>query len=368
MAEMTKKEMLEIVEANISKIENKDFNVYFYVLDTKGNPSSALEYIYQTALCLKNMGYKVGLLHNEGEFVGVANWLGEEYANLPHYNVEKSNVEISPCDFLFIPEIFANVMMQTKKLPCKRVVIVQNYKHITEFLPVSQSMKTLGITDIIATTELQGKKFSEFFPEVRTHVVHPSIKKMFRNNDAPRKLVVNLICKDQSIKNQISKSFYWKNPIYRFVSFRDLIGMPQDVFTDCLRENAITIWEDDDTPFGYTLLEALRCGGLVLAKIPTHPSEWMLDENGNLTNSIIWFDDNEQIPQILSSVVRSWTLDVIPSEAYEKQKDFDNLYSEESQNAEIDYVYVKGLFERRLNEFKEVKADVENNVFKTKDE
>lgn len=368
MAEMTKKEMLEIVESNISKLENKEFNVYFFVLDTKGNPTSALEYIYQTALCLKNKGYKVGMIHNEKEFVGVGGWLGEEYANLPHYNVEKINVEISPCDFLFIPEIFANVMMQTKQLPCKRVVLVQNYRHITEFLPVSQTMKSLGISDIIATTDTQAKKFKEFFPEVRSHIVHPSIKSIFRDNQAPRKLVVNLICKDQSKKNEIMKSFYWKNPIYRFVSFRDLAGMPQDLFSDCLRENAITIWEDDETPFGYTLLEALRCGSLVLAKIPTHPTEWMLDDDGNLTQSVIWFEDNDDLPNILVSAVRSWTLDAIPEDAYTSQKAFNDKYSEKSQETEIDYVYVKGLFERRLNEFKEVKVDVENNVFKTKDE
>lgn len=164
------------------------------------------------------------------------------------------------------------------------------------------------------------------------------------------------------------KSFYWKNPPYKFVSFRDLVGMPQELFADCLRENAITIWEDDDTPFGYTLLEALRCGSLVLAKIPTHPSEWMLDENGGLTNSVIWFEDNDDLPNILASAVRSWTLDVIPEDAYEAQKNFDDKYSEEAQNTEIEYVYIKGFFERRLNEFKEVRSDVENNVIKTKEE
>ena len=66
------------------------------------------------------------MIHNEKDFIGVGDWLGEEYANLPHANVEKENVSISASDFLFIPEIFANVMMQTKKLPCKRVILVQN--------------------------------------------------------------------------------------------------------------------------------------------------------------------------------------------------------------------------------------------------
>ena len=34
----------------------------------------------------------------------------------------------------------------------------------------------------------------------------------------------------------------------------------------------------------------------------------------------------------------------------------------------IEQVYVKELIERRLNDFKETKADIENNVLKTKED
>ena len=84
MAELTKNEMLRIVEENISRLKNKDFNLYFFVIDTKGNPTSTLEYIYQTAYVLKEKGYNVTLLHQDKEFVGVAEWLGTKYASLPH--------------------------------------------------------------------------------------------------------------------------------------------------------------------------------------------------------------------------------------------------------------------------------------------
>lgn len=368
MAEMTKNEMLNIVNESISKLENKDFKVFFFVLDTKGNPSGALEYIYQTAFVLNNHGYNVAMLHQEKEFIGVGGWLGEEYANLPHYNIEKENVEITPSDFLFIPEIFANVMIQTKKLPCKRVLIVQNYSNICEFMPPTQNPSKLGINDAIVTTNQQVKKLNEYFPELKCHVVSPSIKKMFRNNDNPRKLVINVLSKDQTKFNQIVKPFYWMNPVYQWISFRDLRGLPQETFCDALRESAISIWVDDETKFGYTLLESLRCGNIVLAKTPEHPSDWMLDENGEFTDSVLWFDDIEEIPNILSSVVRSWTLDSIPDEVYEKQSKISEGFTEERQDNEIMDAYVYGIFEKRLKDFKEVLVDVENNVFKTKDE
>lgn len=368
MAEMTKSEMLKIVEDNISKLKDKTFRIYFYVLDTKGNPSTSLEYIYQTALVLSKKGYNVTMLHQEKDFVGVGEWLGKEYAELPHANIEKDNVETSPSDFLFIPEIFANVMMQTKKLPCKRVMLTQNYKHITEFMPVSMSLETIGITDAIATTDRQAEMTKKYFPTVRTHVVHPSIKKVFRNNDAPRKLIINVVSKEQQDVNQIVKPFYWNNPLYKWVSFRDLRGLTKEAFAEGLREAAATIWIDNDTDFGNSLLEALRCGTIVLAKVPNEPVEWMLDDDGSLTNSILWFDNNNDVPDMIASLVRTWTLDQIPEDVYTEQAKFENLYSEEDQEVEIEEVYIKGLFERRLKEFEEARVGVENNEFKTKEE
>ena len=357
---MTKEEMIKVVSENIERLEKNDFNLYFFVLDTKGNPSSALEYIYQTALTLKKEGYNVTLLHNEPEFEGVREWLGDEYADLPHANVEKENVEITASDFLFIPEIFANVMMRTMKLPCKKVILVQNAYHITEFMPVSQSLDNLGISDAVVTTKANGEKLQEFFPGVRTHLVPPAIKPMFHKSEEPQKLLINVVAKEQSDINRIIKPFYWKNPIYKFVSFRDLRGVKQDVFAQALREAAVTIWVDDDTMFGYTLLEALKSGSVVLAKVPDTPTEWMLDKEGNLSESVIWFEKLDDVVEMLPAVIRSWTNFSIPDSVYEAEKEFDGLYTEEVQKNEIIQVYKKELIDRRLNDFKEVLAELNN--------
>ena len=364
---MTNEEMIKVVEQNISRLENKEFTLYFYVLDTKGNPSSALEYIYRTALVLKEKGYNVKLIHNEKDFVGVADWLGEEYANLPHANVEKENVEISASDFLFIPEIFANVMMQTKKLPCKRVILVQNANNITEFLPVSQNFENLGISDAIVTTKVQERKLHDWFGGIRTHIVSPSIKPIFCKSDKPKKLLINVVAREQSDVNRIVKPFYWKNPLYKFVSFRDLRGVTQEAFAEGLQEAAITVWVDDVTPFGYSALEALRCGGLVFAKVPTEISDWMISGDG-LTDSVIWFDSLDEVVNMLPSAIRSWTLDQVPEEVYQKEDSLSALYTEDAQTAEIEQVYVREIIEKRLNDFKEVLADIKNKKDEKEDD
>ena len=59
-------------------------------MDTKGNPSGSLEYIYKLALILNDNGYNVTMLYQkeaDDEFVGVGDWLGEKYANLKHSDI-----------------------------------------------------------------------------------------------------------------------------------------------------------------------------------------------------------------------------------------------------------------------------------------
>lgn len=367
MPKITKNDLIKKADEVISRLSNNEFNVYFFVMDTKGNPSTMLEYIYDTALTLHNMGYKVTMLHQEKDFVGVGEWLGEEYQNLPHANIEDENVTTGAGDFLFVPDVFTNVLMQTAKLTCKRVVIVQNADNITEFMPVSQTMDSMKVIDAVVIDDKQGDRIKKWFPGIRTHVVSPCVKSMYRTSDQPRKLMINVISPDQTLVNRLIKPFYWKNPMYKWVSFRDLRGLPREMLAESLRSNAMTIWMDDDTPFGTELLEALRCGSLVLAKVPKNPASWMLSEDGTLTDKVIWFDDFESIADNLPNLIRAWTLDQVDQSIYDGQQLVSDGYGEDRLKREVEYVYVKSLFEKRLNEFKEAKADFVNNMNKQND-
>lgn len=375
--ELSNQEKIKITIDKIEKLENKDFNVYFFVLDTKGNPSGSLEYIYQTALTLQKKGYKVTMLHQEKEtspngpyggnsFVGVGEWLGEEYANIPHKCIETENVEINSEDFLFIPEIFTNVMGSTKKLPCERVIILQNYQYLSEFMPVGVTPRDYRIRDVITTTSVQEGIVKSYFPNVNTHVVSPAINKMFRPATEPQKLVVNVIARNQSDVSKVMKPFYWKYPIYKWISFRDLRGLSQDAFSEALREAAITIWLDDETNFGYAALEAMRSDTILISKLPQTFSDWNLEktESGDYvpTDACVWFDHIDRVPDILASVIRTYTLDKIPAEVYEKQHKLDDLYTPERQEAEIEKVYVNEIFGKRKKEFEIALSNLKNNT------
>jgi hypothetical protein len=360
MEQEKKLQIIERIENEITKIETNDFKVYFFVLDTKGNPSGGVAYIYDVAHTLKTKGYNVTMLHQEKEFVGVGEWLGEKYSSLPHANIETDNVDVATSDILVIPEVFFNVMVQTKKLPCKRVILYQNFNYLAEFVNISATLADTNIGDIITTTKGQSDIIGECFPYMQRHIISPVIPNYFREGVEPKQLIVNIVTKDPSDIYKIVKPFYWKHPVYKWVSFRDIRGYSREAFADALREAAITIWVDNDSNFGYTPLEAIKSGSLVIARMPENLTDWMVDENNNLTDSVFWFDNIVKCHSLIASVVHSWMEDEIPETVYEAQNEVKKLYSPEQHEQEVEEVFTKIIKERK-NEL----ISLKNGVNKT---
>lgn len=376
------KKALERIDEAISKLEINDFCFYFFVVDCKNVPNGSIQYIYQLAKTLNDKNYKVKMLYqleNEYDneeleelkrkekpiddrrvFTGVGEWLGEEYMQLEHLNISKQEWTVSPSDFLFIPEVFSSLMKQTYqyKAPCKRIVLLHNYDYITEFIPFSDEWGTYGIHDVIANTKAQGDLISSVFPYVNVKILNPYISNIFRKPIKPKKLIVNIISKKTEDVNKIMKQFYWKYPMYKFISFRDLRGYPKETFAEFLQESAITVWIDNETPFGYSAIEAIKTGNIVIGKVPEHMPEWMGDENG-LFNNGVWTYDLNTIPDILSRVLGSWMQDRIPETLCENMDNVDNLYIFEDYQNNVNEI-INGYINDRINELKEIKTVINN--------
>lgn len=352
------------IEEQIAKIDNKDFTFYFYIPDTKGVASGSLAYLYDIAFGLKEMGYKVGMMHSEEEFVGVEEWLGKDYAELPHYNVEKNSIDITPSDILFIPEIYSNVMTATKKLPCQRVAILQSFDKLVEFIPFGATWGDLGIFKAITTTEANAARLHTYFPFVKTGVVTPKLSNVFVKPDTMKKLMVNIVTREPSDVNKIVKPFFWQYPMYKWVAFRDLRGLPRDQFAQALQEAAITVWVDDITDFGFTPLEAMKSGSIVVGKVPEVMSEWMLTDNedATLTNAGIWVDNLASIPSVLASVIRTWTMDEIPSEIQETADVLVSNFTEGKHLQDIKTEIIDNLVNGRRSEFLTTLEGLNNNL------
>lgn len=348
------------IQTEIDKIDKKENNIYFFVIDTKGNPSGSLEYIYKLAKILKDESYNVTMLYQEDEFVGVRDWLGDSYADLPHEDISKENISVSPSDILFIPELFANIMMQTQKLPCKRIAILQNYDFVVEQMPISVQWGDLGIMEAITNTDTNIKLIKEIFPYVKTHKISPYIENMFGKTNEPQKLIINIIAKDSSDVNKIIKPFYWKYPMYKWVSFRDLRGFPKEMFAQLLRESVATIWIDETTNFGYSALEAMKSGNIVLAKTPRQEQEWMFDENeGNLRNCCVWFNNIQDVHKMIASVVRSWVTDNVPNTLEVNGNEVVSAYTFENTKTQL-LEYIQNVFNDRKIEMQNLINEIKN--------
>lgn len=370
------KEIVQRIETEIGKLKDKSFKVLFYVPDAKNNATGYISYIYQMALTLQQLGYNVKMLYqldneytaeelkklnlenqpidDNRVFVGVTESLGEKYATLEHANIQNEELEVSPSDFLIIPEVYSSVMNQTKKLSCKRIVLTQNYNYLTDFIQVGVSWANFGITDTITSCLNQAELVNSVFPYVKTKVLTPYIPSYFYKGNEPKKLIVNIITKSQKDANKIIKPFYWKYPMYKWVSFRDLRSYPREMFADYLREGAITIWVDSDTQFGYAPLEAIKSGNIVIGKIPELIPEWMLSEDKTqLLDNGIWFNDINSVHKIIADVIRTWINDDIPSEITDAMKETAKKYSFDEYKVNLDNL-INSYINERVKEFEEV--------------
>lgn len=347
--------VIENIEKEISRIDKKENKLYFFVIDTKGVPSGSLEYIYNLALIAKEEGYDVAMLHTEEEFEGVESWLGKEYAELPHYNVNKGEVGTSPSDVLFIPEIYSQVMNQTKNLPCKRVVILQNYDFVVEQMPYAAQWGDFGIMEGITNSDYQAAEIKEVFPYVKLTKVTPYISKVFGSTIEPKKMVINVIAKDQSDIKKVVKPFYWKYNHLRWVSFKELRNLPKLEFAKALREGAITIIIDDDASFMYSALEAMKSGSIVMVKVPNTEVDWANGEE--LPNCCVWFNDYDTLHKQIASVVRSWITDKVPPVlAEEAKKTLENFSREKTKKEFMNYLI--SVLDRRKKEMEELLIQV----------
>lgn len=354
--EITKKntgDVVERIEKELKKFDDKAFNVYFYVIDTKGVPSGSLLYIYKVAYELHSLGYNVTMLHNENEFVGISQWADSKYAELPHSKVSDRQVTLSASDFLIIPEIYTDIMSQTRDIPCKRVMLVQNFDYLTKIIPVGVHPYEYGITDAIVNTKTTEKLIKNNLPMIKTHVLSPGISDtLFRKNDKPKKMIVNFVVKNGDDASRVVKPFFWKYPQLKWVTFAQLSNLPQEIFANALRDAAITIVIDDTMSFGYAALEALKTGSIVVCKIPENTPDWMLD-NDELSNSIVWVDNLDEIPDLIANLVAMWVRDDVPEELYNEIDKAAEKHTMTDMKNDVEKVFVEELFATRKKEIQD---------------
>jgi hypothetical protein len=305
----------EKVQLSIQNLREKKARIYFFVQDTKGNAKASIRLIYQMADALKKDGFNPIMLHEKNDYVGVASWLGEEYMTLPHKAIEGQNLEISPEDFLIIPEIFGFIMEQVSKLPCAKVVLTQQYANMLETLQPGQGWAQFGFYKCITTSNLQKDYIERVMRQSTFDIVKPYIGESFSPKPTPPMPIVAVHTKEQSDAVNLIKTFYLKFPQYRWFTFRDLRGLSEKDFAKSLKECFLSIWIDDKSGFGTFPLESMACGVPTIGKIPDLQPEWMTEDNG------IWVTDVTLMSDFIADFIQNWLEDGIKPELYDHMKE-----------------------------------------------
>jgi hypothetical protein len=360
----------------LGNLDNKDFTLYFFTLDTKGNPTAGIANIYEHVKLLNELGYKATILHEKTDYKlvgdengnGVGDWLGEEYAKLPHTAIEGQNLNISPADFIIIPEIFSNIMDQVKGFPCKKIVLSQSYDYLLELLPIGKRWNTdYGFHDVITTTTKQAQYLSNLFPSLNTHIVPVSIPSYFKDSDKPKIPVVGIHTRNPAEAAKIAKAFYLQYPVYKWVTFKELRGLSRKNFANELSKCCLAVWIDDGAGFGTFPLEAMECNTPVIGKMPNLIPEWMesIDEqgNGSIRNNGVWTNTTINIPELIATYLKVWLEDSVPSNLTEGMAETKGTYTEEKQKTVLASVY-SGLVENRKNELNNTLANLKAHADK----
>jgi hypothetical protein len=305
----------EKVQLSILNLREKKARIYFFVQDTKGNAKASIRLIYQMADALKKDGFNPIMLHEKNDYVGVASWLGEEYMTLPHKAIEGQNLEISPEDFLIIPEIFGFIMEQVSKLPCAKIVLTQQYSNMLETLQPGQGWAQFGFYKCITTSNLQKDYIERVMRQSTFDIVKPYIGESFSPKPTPPMPIVAVHTKEQSDAVNLIKTFYLKFPQYRWFTFRDLRGLSEKDFAKSLKECFLSIWIDDKSGFGTFPLESMACGVPTIGKIPDLQPEWMTEDNG------IWVTDVTLMSDFIADFIQNWLEDGIKPELFDHMKE-----------------------------------------------
>lgn len=347
-----------------SELENKDFNIYYFTIDTKGNPNGGVANQYDHVKMLTELGYNAHILHDKEEYTSVGEWLGEDYANLSHKPTK--NLNVNPSDVIVVPEVFPTVMEQLSKFPCKKMVLSQSYSYIFELLGIGKTWNyDYGFDEVITTSEKQLNYIKNHFPNIKGTVVEPVISDLFNESVGNiKEPTVGIVAREQSDVLNIVKSFYLQYPMYKWITFKDMRGLTKKEFSEQVKNNCLSVWVDRVSSFGTFPLESMKSNTPVIGVIPDMVPDWMLSDkevdNGIvLEDNGIWTENIIDVPSLISDYMKLWLEDTLPDIIFEKMKETSTKFSYGEQKAKL-HLYYQEMTNKRIDDFKNILKDEKN--------
>jgi hypothetical protein len=363
-------DQIDKMKMSIVKLKNSQSKFLFFVTKST-NPSASMYEVYFHANVVKNMGFETIILTDEDEYE-IPYWIDEDLTKLEHQPMSKAKLNVGPQDVLVIPEIFSNVMEQTKTLPCIRVGLLQSIDYMMNGLVPSVDWSSFGISKVITTSDSLKNLVEEFFGrdkfDVKTYDI--GLPEYFYNDDAPKRPVITVVGRNPNEISKLIKLFYAKYSQYGWVTFDSMIteskpprSLTRKEYADRLRKNFAAVWVDRIASFGTLPIEAMASGCIPIGLVPDNTPEYLLeeDEDGKIVyaeNSGVWTADYYSLPTLIGDTVTKYLDDTIEDDVYEKMKTISDKYSQKNSSVQISKIY-KDLIEERIVTLEKAISDLD---------
>lgn len=342
VAEEPKLSHNEVIDLTIQKIRDNDFNIVFYS-PSMNTPSGGIGVLLKAAKNLRDAGHKVRIVyeptlnHRLTQEVSIKaqkqidifdrfnpTWidfslegvelmpLGDKkviFSDNLDLEVQCSNLNVSPEDFLIIPEGFPNLMQQTMQVSCKRVVFAQSWFYVLLAMGPGQKWQHFGIQDVISVSDAITEYLDSAMPGLNIKNFKQGInRELFKS---PKKLsdkfpmVAFTGSRGQENKmktHSIIKNFYAFYPHLKWIRFVELGGMDKEQFAERLSSCAFLLYTDDIAGFGTLPLEAMASGTHVVGWAPFGGKEYINNDNG------FWSKNGEifETAELLGLAIDKW--------------------------------------------------------------
>jgi hypothetical protein len=373
---MTETSNADKLKVSIQNLKEKKNKIMFFLPDLGAVPSGAVYEIYSHATILKSLGYDVKILV-ETEKSQVPEFVEPELTQFEHVPMENAKLTVSPEDLLVIPEIFTNVMEQTKNLPCMRVVLLQSIDNALRALLPGIDWSSFGITHVITTSKLLELFVNEFFVSARfnVHSYNVPVPDYFQKRAEVKRPVVSVFVRNEGDLEKVVKLFYQKFPQFRWITFEPMqtdSKPPKHLrrrdFADKLDKNFAAIWIDRMASHAQFPLECMRVGTIPICLKPDITPEYIIKDDNYIQNSGVWSSDLYALPALLADTLRKFLDDEVPQELYDTMDSISANYTASVAKEQLTTIYGDilnerlQLFEKTLESLNQVPPNSETPV------
>lgn len=371
-AEKAELEKIEKINAAKNKLINKESKFLFCVPESKSPVASVYE-VYHHANVVKKMGFDVVILVERGDYE-IPTWIESELTDFEHIAMSDPNISVGPESIMVIPEVYSNVMEQTKNLPCLRIGLLQSIDYMLNSLVPGTDWSSFGIKDVITTSKtVKGLVDGYYMNKFNVKSYDIGIPDYFKKSEIPQKPIISVIGRNPNEISKLVKLFYSRFPQYNWVTFDPMVTnskppqpMRRKDFADRLKNNFAAVWIDRISSFGTFPLECMKSGVIPISLKPDVMPEYMIerDDNGNAVKAIenggIWTENYYDLPILIGELLTKFIDDSIPKEIYETMDAIAEGYTVDASTKQLTEIY-QNIVNERIELFENVIKPNEDN-------